>query len=294
MKKYILSIVPALLLVFLILPGCQPSGDAPVSTSPSAVETSKARFISDDIINSPAPGSQVSPSPMTTLADLPMESPGANMGEWEVKRYRARFSACQSNLKVIGVAIEMYQMDNSGALPSKLGELCPLYIKNLPFCPDARTDTYSGSYSVAPDGSDYIIYCKGHHHGAIGAPADYPRYSKKKGIIQPQGYREDVTPMGASVQCKTNLKNLATALEMYATDNVGRYPKDIKILSPMYLKQIPTCPAAGRDTYSSTYSVRESPDAFTIYCKGHNHGQMGIPEDYPLYDSNRGLIEKSQ
>jgi len=62
--------------------------------------------------------------------------------------------------------------------------------------------------------------------------------------------------------CKSNLKNIATALEMYATDNRGRYPTGLdQLLQPPtpYLKQIPTCPAAGRSTYGD-YQMTYNPD----------------------------------
>jgi len=53
--------------------------------------------------------------------------------------------------------------------------------------------------------------------------------------------------------CVRNLKNLGTALEMYSTDASGRFPKSLARLTPSYVKAIPTCPAAGTDTYSSAF-----------------------------------------
>ncbi len=51
-----------------------------------------------------------------------------------------------------------------------------------------------------------------------------------------------------------SLKKIATALEMYTTDNAGRYPTSLSALAKygMYLRTIPTCPAAGCDTYSAS------------------------------------------
>ncbi len=48
---------------------------------------------------------------------------------------------------------------------------------------------------------------------------------------------------GLLKSCQSNLKNLATALEMYSTDNVGRYPEELALLTPRYLKLIPACPS---------------------------------------------------
>ncbi|CAN0409467.1 unnamed protein product, partial [Phaeothamnion confervicola] len=53
--------------------------------------------------------------------------------------------------------------------------------------------------------------------------------------------------------CKSNLKNLATALEFYSTDNAGRYPNSISKIVPGYLKTLPLCPSAGTDSYSGSY-----------------------------------------
>src|ERR1700712_1744623 len=60
---------------------------------------------------------------------------------------------------------------------------------------------------------------------------------------------------GQLTSCESNEKNEGTAFEMYSTDNSGHYPKtNMGLLTPNYLKVIPTCPAAGSDTYSATYS----------------------------------------
>ena len=92
--------------------------------------------------------------------------------------------------------------------------------------------------------------------------------------------------------CKSNLKNLATAAEMWSTDNAGRYPNSAAQLCPAYLKQIPTCPVAGKDTYSDGYVSRSGPDAYTFVCRGHHHAFAEVPEDYPLYNSNVGVVER--
>ena len=49
---------------------------------------------------------------------------------------------------------------------------------------------------------------------------------------------------GLLTSCKSNLKNSATALEMYSTDNAGRYPTGTSLatgaITPAYLKSAPT------------------------------------------------------
>lgn len=93
---------------------------------------------------------------------------------------------------------------------------------------------------------------------------------------------------GQLTACKSNLKNIATACEMWASDNAGRYPKELSQLTPSYLKTIPTCPTAGKDSYSATYKAQANPDFFAVACGGHNHG---TPDDFPQYNANEGLIE---
>ena len=90
--------------------------------------------------------------------------------------------------------------------------------------------------------------------------------------------------------CSSNLKNLATAAEMWSTDNNGRYPANASQLTPNYLKTIPTCNAAGKDTYSESYTSKAQPDMFTFVCSGKHHAGTGVAEDFPRYNATEGLI----
>jgi len=89
--------------------------------------------------------------------------------------------------------------------------------------------------------------------------------------------------------CKSNLKNLATALEMYSTDNSGRYPQSLGLLTPSYIRIIPTCPAAGVSTYAYYFGI--NPDAYTMCCSGRWHRSVISNPDFPQYDSFQGLID---
>lgn len=107
---------------------------------------------------------------------------------------------------------------------------------------------------------------------------------------------------GQLTACKSNLKNIGTALEMYATDNGGRYPLSLQKLSEVsslgntatqaYLKQIPLCPSAGQNTYSEKYTSIMNPDNYSLYCEGSNHTAAGMPADYPKFNAEMGLIER--
>ena len=95
---------------------------------------------------------------------------------------------------------------------------------------------------------------------------------------------------GKLTACKSNLKNLATGLEMWASDHRGAYPSDLnQLVGENYLQNIPTCPAARRDTYSRTY--RRKGSGFELSCGGCHHHDANLHQpDYPRYDSQEGPI----
>ena len=95
---------------------------------------------------------------------------------------------------------------------------------------------------------------------------------------------------GQMSACKSNLKNLGISMDMYSTDNFGKYPLRLEQITPNYLKVLPTCASAGEATY--TYERAEKPDVYTIYCKGDYHRRDRCKTNYPQYDSIHGLIEK--
>lgn len=99
-----------------------------------------------------------------------------------------------------------------------------------------------------------------------------------------QSFMNPAAAAGANVAAESNLKNIATALEMYSTDNKGHYPEELKELSPEYLKVIPPAPA-GMDYY---YEAKENPDHFMLgYSKDDSEE---ISMDHPRYDSNTGIV----
>lgn len=117
-------------------------------------------------------------------------------------------------------------------------------------------------------------------------------------------------------ECKSNLKNMATALEMYAADNEKAYPANFDAIcagNGNYLKCMPTCPSkhnrifvhdrsielmywkgppAGPD-YS--YNVTFQPAAYSLHClRNHDAAYKGFkssPRNYPQYDSEKGLLD---
>ena len=94
--------------------------------------------------------------------------------------------------------------------------------------------------------------------------------------------------------CPGNLQNIATACEMFSCDNQGRYPQKLGDLVPKYLKELPKCPTAGKDTYSESYVVNNTPhpQLFTMCCSGKNHSKEELGENLPSYNSTAGLVLK--
>ncbi|MEW6277134.1 MAG: DUF1559 domain-containing protein [Candidatus Eremiobacterota bacterium] len=85
--------------------------------------------------------------------------------------------------------------------------------------------------------------------------------------------------------CRSNLKNIGTALDMYASD-WHVYPGSLGALTPNYLKILPECPKLGIETYSRSYAVSRWPAAYTFTCEESHLGPNYI------YTSRRGLVEK--
>ena len=77
-------------------------------------------------------------------------------------RSRNALGASKSNLKNLGTALEMYSKDWENRYPSSLSGLIPNYLKVIPECPTAGTDTYSGSYHNGPVVSKDSLDCRTH------------------------------------------------------------------------------------------------------------------------------------
>ena len=69
--------------------------------------------------------------------------------------------------------------------------------------------------------------------------------------------------------CSSNLKNLATALEMYSADWNGHYPEKMSSLVPNYFRTIPACPRVGSDSYSESYSRSSRAGHHKLECLDH-------------------------
>ena len=106
---------------------------------------------------------------------------------------------------------------------------------------------------------------------------------------------------GMLTSCKSNLKNIGTAEEMYSVDNNGNYSDNIGDLAtptPPYLKVIPVCPASGSKTMSSgdpgdySYVKQVNPAYYGVWCQKADHTKAaGLTKTmFPQFDSVMGLM----
>jgi len=89
--------------------------------------------------------------------------------------------------------------------------------------------------------------------------------------------------------CMTNVRNMATALQIYSVDYDSHYPSQLNMLLPKYLKSVPACPSADIDTYTTGYTISADNQNFTLACKGNYHIVLGLGVDEPYYDLHTGL-----
>lgn len=79
--------------------------------------------------------------------------------------------------------------------------------------------------------------------------------------------------------CTFNMCKIEKGLARYKKEHKGKYPKKLSQLVPKYLKQIPECPIAHRDTYSESYIAIEHPQTYFFCCSGKNHiGPKNTPQ----------------
>lgn len=103
---------------------------------------------------------------------------------------------------------------------------------------------------------------------------------------------------GPVTACKSNLKNIATALDIFAEQNEGRYPDNLAELAPDILKTLPECSSAQYQTYRVTFGPRapfnteKAEHYYLLECTGRNHEPFNLPADYPKYSSLEGILVK--
>ena len=129
--------------------------------------------------------------------------------------------------------------------------------------------------------------CPGNHHG-LGK--DLPCYTSASGLDgkTEAALRRDPSPRQGMVDlnlCQSNLRIIATSLELWSTYHAGHYPDKLSQLLPQQLRFIPRCRAAGKDTYSVTYKPSRNHQDFSLSCSGDHHH---LGQGKPYYDHQTG------
>jgi len=110
--------------------------------------------------------------------------------------------------------------------------------------------------------------------------------------------------------CEVNLKHMGIAAEMYANDNNGgclphlgqagpnsgrlSITGSFSLVTLGYLKSVPTCPSNPVSS-SYGYSCWVPYDRYYFFCNSSyskHPEQLGIPDDFPRYDSAKGILER--
>ncbi|MFH1453023.1 MAG: DUF2059 domain-containing protein [Armatimonadota bacterium] len=133
----------------------------------------------------------------------------------------------------------------------------------------------------SPIGQKMISAAPGIDSEAIKAGAEYA----DKVMKETESYKKIVSEAELTA-CKCNIKNTATALEMYACDHEGKYAPDLKSLIPEYLKELPVCPVSGN---GYVFELSENGENYILYCPGEQHKDLNITG--PAWSSKTGLVD---
>lgn len=107
-------------------------------------------------------------------------------------------------------------------------------------------------------------------------------------------------PSGRLTGCKSNLKSLSIATEMFQTDH-EKYPSALRELTPNYLRAIPTCPATGDQTSVALwylgasgpftgYNYLLTSEEYEFSCSGRKHRLAGVKEpNRPVFTKSGGF-----
>ena len=83
---------------------------------------------------------------------------------------------CETNLRQLAIALEMYSYEHQGRYPRSLAELVPQYVISLPKCPAAGADTYSSGLATASQPDIFSLQCTGNFHHKARQPINCPQY----------------------------------------------------------------------------------------------------------------------
>ena len=108
-------------------------------------------------------------------------------------RDRANLAACESNLRLIGVALEMYSNDNQSCYPPasggvKINTSCILYtggyLTKITKCPVINPNDYAYWWYSSEPYTRVQVYAPWGFHTPLGIPNNYPRYDSARGVVE--------------------------------------------------------------------------------------------------------------
>lgn len=96
--------------------------------------------------------------------------------------------------------------------------------------------------------------------------------------------------LSAARACASNLRNFATAVEMYHGDH-KKFPAALSEVEGNYLKTLPKCTAGG------AYVFKVEGEQLTLHCQGDAHGVAGLAKDTPslivsFQSKDNGTLER--
>lgn len=123
-----------------------------------------------------------------------------------------------------------------------------------------------------------------------GAPVDAAVWERTD-----RAMAEHVAQSGGSTvdRCEQNLLEVAEAIELHRADEEHGYrlPERLDdLVRGGTLKHIPTCPAAGRDTYSAGYAPNDPGETYRLSCQGAAHKAAGLRPNNPRYEPRFGIV----
>ncbi len=110
------------------------------------------------------------------------------LGGYRLTQAGSHVTHCNSNLKNIGTAMELYSADWGGKYASSFEQLTPKYLKTLPSCPAGEGD-YTLQAGMDLPGNEqgyqdyYLLVCQGDGHRRANVDPDFPRYNSLRGLI---------------------------------------------------------------------------------------------------------------
>lgn len=93
--------------------------------------------------------------------------------------------------------------------------------------------------------------------------------------------RKPARKAGPDPGCQASMRTLVGAIELFRAEE-KRPPERLDQLVPRDLDRLPPCPAAKKETYSTTYLVYGQ--KYSFFCRGKHHQR----EDHPVFNSVKG------